>query len=447
MFGKSLAHIERVKSVHPIEGADRIERVTVLDWNLIAKKGEFNEGDLALYVEIGSILPDGLDIADRDAYNVLAMKASVAKKYMNAVQKAQDKGEPVPPEPEDYIPLEKLKETMEGIQQKSRYPFFEFLRERHFEIKSLNMMKKFGVISEGILFDPRVVGIPEGKIKVGADFTEFLGITERVEDEEEAGICEDMPKFFLFRAVHKYLMRYRWYRRLRQGGKNDPVGWPEWAPPKSDETNAQKIYSFIYENNKDADFVATEKLEGQSISIATRYSTSIFAKIKERFTGKKTKKLYVLSRGRNLPYRKCHKMQFWKTVVDYGFDKRLMDVPGEWFIRGEHVGEGIQQNIYHLGGHDIRIYDVFPINETTRKFEKRYNYEDTVAFCEKYGFQYVPVIDDRFRLPADVQELLVMSTAKTVYGNNLSHLREGLVIRRRDDFSVSFKAKSPDYKI
>ena len=447
MFGKSLAHIERVKSVHPIEGADRIERVTVLDWNLIAKKGEFKEGDLALYVEIGSILPDGLEIADRDAYNVLAKKASIAKKYNNAVQKAQDKGEPVPEEPADYIPLEKLKEAMELIQQKSKYPYFEFLRERHFEIKSLNFMKKFGVISEGILFDPKVVGIPENKIKEGADFTEFLGITEPVEDEEEAGLGGDEPKFFLFRFIHKKLMRFKWYRWLRQGGNSDPVGWPGWAPPKSDETNAQKIYSGIYAKNKDADFVATEKLEGQSISIATRYSTSLFARLKERFTGEKTKKLYVMSRTRNLPFRKCKKMQFWKMVVDYGFDKKLLAVPGEWFIRGDHVGDGIQKNIYNLGGHDIRIYDVFPIDPETRKFVKRYNYEDTVAFCEKYGFQYVPVIDDHFRLPADVQELLVISTAKTVYGNNLSHLREGLVLRRRDDFSVSFKAKSPDYKI
>ena len=39
MYGKSLAHVERIKEVHSIEGADNIERVTVLDWNLVAKKG------------------------------------------------------------------------------------------------------------------------------------------------------------------------------------------------------------------------------------------------------------------------------------------------------------------------------------------------------------------------------------------------------------------------
>ena len=137
------------------------------------------------------------------------------------------------------------------------------------------------------------------------------------------------------------------------------------------------------------------------------------------------------------------------TVNGNGLDEgREVVFPGGVSVTDiEHVGDGIQKNIYNLGGHDIRIYDVFPIDPVTSKFVKRYNYEDTVAFCEKYGFQYVPVIDDHFRLPADVQELLVISTAKTVYGNNLSHLREGLVLRRRDDFSVSFKAKSPDYKI
>ena len=81
MYGKSLAHIEKIKAVHPIEGADNIERVTVLDWNLVAKKGEFQPGDLALYVEIGSILPDGLEDADRIRVKELEKIISEWKKH------------------------------------------------------------------------------------------------------------------------------------------------------------------------------------------------------------------------------------------------------------------------------------------------------------------------------------------------------------------------------
>ena len=59
----------------------------------------------------------------------------------------------------------------------------------------------------------------------------------------------------------------------------------------------------------------------------------------------------------------------------------------------------------------------------------------------------MPVIDDNFRLPADVQDMLRISTGKTVFGNRPEQLREGLVLRLRDDYSVSFKAKSPDYSL
>ena len=98
MYGKSLAHIEKIKEIHPIEGADKIERVTVLDWNLVAKKGEFKEGDLALYVEIGSILPDGLEDADRIRVKELEQIISEHRKYANACAKAAEKGKE-PPEP------------------------------------------------------------------------------------------------------------------------------------------------------------------------------------------------------------------------------------------------------------------------------------------------------------------------------------------------------------
>ena len=55
---RKLAHIERVTNIRPIEGADRIEQVNVLGWNVVIKKGEFKEGDKCVYIEIDSICPD-----------------------------------------------------------------------------------------------------------------------------------------------------------------------------------------------------------------------------------------------------------------------------------------------------------------------------------------------------------------------------------------------------
>jgi len=55
---RNLASIQKIKALEPIEGADAIEKATVLGWQLVVKKGEFKIGDLAVYVEIDSILPE-----------------------------------------------------------------------------------------------------------------------------------------------------------------------------------------------------------------------------------------------------------------------------------------------------------------------------------------------------------------------------------------------------
>lgn len=55
---RKLASIQRINALTPIEGADAIERASVLGWQLVVKKGEFSIGDLAVYCEIDSLLPD-----------------------------------------------------------------------------------------------------------------------------------------------------------------------------------------------------------------------------------------------------------------------------------------------------------------------------------------------------------------------------------------------------
>ncbi len=55
---RKMAHIEKVLSVEPIEGADKIELVRILGWQCVSEKGALKPGDLAVYIEIDSILPN-----------------------------------------------------------------------------------------------------------------------------------------------------------------------------------------------------------------------------------------------------------------------------------------------------------------------------------------------------------------------------------------------------
>lgn len=55
---RKLAHIEIIESLSPIEGADKIEVAKVLGWECVVKKGEFKKGDIVVYVEVDSVMPD-----------------------------------------------------------------------------------------------------------------------------------------------------------------------------------------------------------------------------------------------------------------------------------------------------------------------------------------------------------------------------------------------------
>lgn len=55
--GRKMATIRRISALEPIEGADRIELAVVDGWKVIVKKGEYQVGSLAVYLEIDSWVP------------------------------------------------------------------------------------------------------------------------------------------------------------------------------------------------------------------------------------------------------------------------------------------------------------------------------------------------------------------------------------------------------
>jgi hypothetical protein len=58
---RKLASIQTVNAVEPIPNADAIEKIRVLGWWVVSKKGEHKVGDPVLYVEIDSLLPERLE--------------------------------------------------------------------------------------------------------------------------------------------------------------------------------------------------------------------------------------------------------------------------------------------------------------------------------------------------------------------------------------------------
>ena len=431
MFGKPLAYIVKIKDIREIPGADRIELATVMDYTVVVKKGEYKPGDLGLYIEVDSLLPDGLTDELRAKYTDIKEGREMAD-----------------------ATKEEIETALKTIQESSKYPYFEFLRDRKFKIKSMKL-GKFGVISQGILFKPSELGITDAK--VGKDYTLQFGITEIVQDEEEAGLTSKKDNWFV-----RKLMRYSWYRNWRKR-HNVSETWDPTNPGKSDEENVQKVYTEMFKRYRDKKWVKTEKLEGQNITVfSEKVKPSLFDRIFHR--NAESKRIGVCSRTRELN-KNGNGKAFWDTVLRLKLDEKIKNIPGEWFCRGEHVGPGIQNNIYRLPRTDIVFFDFYrkvyfedDINKKISFKWEKLNFEDSVRFAEQWELKFVPVLDDDYELPegrvndkgvfvsgADV--MLQESDGNTVFGNNLNHKREGFVLRLRDDYNVSFKVKNPNYSI
>lgn len=199
MYGKSMAHIERIVQTYPIEGADNLEMAQVLDYHVAVKKGEFKASDKALYIEIDSIVPDGLPVE---------LKPQMDELYKQLFDKSLDK--------------ESIKNQINELAKNNSIPQFEFLRSRGFKIKQV-FFGKLKIYSQGILFPLSVFPQLGNDPKIGFDATDLLNIKQIIEDVDEAGVGTESNAVGRFlegnivgKVIDKKLMRYKMYREFKK---------------------------------------------------------------------------------------------------------------------------------------------------------------------------------------------------------------------------------------
>ena len=155
---RSLAHIETVTNIRPIEGCDNIVQCNVLGWNVIIKKGEFSEGDKCVYIEIDSIVPND-------------------------------------------------------------NPDFAFLEKKHYKIKTMKMR---GTISQGIVFPMSIlhtdkefnIGDDVTEILKITQIEDEVPTTQSVSREQKEKQFKAKHKKFFKNPIVKYLMKYSWFRKI-----------------------------------------------------------------------------------------------------------------------------------------------------------------------------------------------------------------------------------------
>lgn len=188
---------------------------------------------------------------------------------------------------------------------------------------------------------------------------------------------------------------------------------------KTDEERIQNLKEEFDEwKNSDNTFYVTEKLDGSS---ATFYINN------DEFG--------VCSR--NLDLLETENNSFWKVARELDLENKMREFGGNFSLQGELVGEGIQGNPYKIKGQTIRIFNVFDIDE-----DKYLPLDEFKFFVNHLGLDTVPILNEEFKLPNSIDELLAYADDKSVLNSNFD--REGVVIRSVDR-TVSFKVISNQF--
>ena len=397
---RELVYVVRIDEIKPIEGKDRVECAVVGGWTVMVRKGQFKPGDLGIYFEIDSKVPE-------------------------------------------------------------KEPFM-FLEGKHFKIKTQKYKTPSGYFwSQGLLMSAEDFGwkLHNDTIFMGdglddyvieKDFlTEKLGVTYAdADDNKRKAKSADKYKLMAQRRPDifkkkwaQWMMRRNWGKKvmfLFFGKKKDKKSqWPSWVK-KTDEERVQNMPWILQDKSE---WFATEKIDGTS----TTFTMKGYGKKREFYTC-----------SRNVVFDKPDKNCYYETNVytemceKYNMEN-VLDCLMTFFenvnqrdvefvtIQGETYGEGIQKRDYGLKGHDFMAFNLivgFKDGEV-----KRFNPSVMTTILTNYGIPCVPIVNEYFILPDTVDELLAIATDKSAIDGGM---REGLVFRSSDGVR-SFKAVSNEF--
>ena len=392
---RELAYVVKIDNIEPITGSDNCEAAVVGGWKIMTRKGTFKAGDLAIYFEIDSKVPET--------------------------------------------------------------EVFSFLAGKHYKVKTQKYTfgGKGNFISQGLLMhandfrweltDNKLIKREKDTIGEGYFLTKELGVTyadpldngRKAKSDPNAkykAMAGRHPKLFrnpIIKAIYKTAFGKK-LLFIFFGKKSDKKRqWPEWVV-KTDEERIQNLAHMIPEFAKER-WIATEKVDGTSTTFTMRRK------------GKKFE-YYVCSRNvvMNQPGKDktCYYAETAGNVYTEMSDKYNMEnVLRSMFIdemiaitvQGETYGNAIQKRDYSISGHDLAVFNViFHYKDGTTVRLNPYEGAEEMA---KYGVPYVPIIGE-IDLPDSCDKILELAGGKS----EIDGLpREGIVFRTTDG-KRSFKA-------
>lgn len=388
---RELCYFITIDEIKPIEGADRVEVAVVGGWKVMVRKGQFKAGDIAIYFEIDSKVPEEAP--------------------------------------------------------------FDFLSGKHYKIKTQKYFKGT-VISQGLIMAvedfkgtrfAEKIPVPQ-LVNMNSDerfLTAALDVTYSVAEDNKrkaksadkyTKMAQRNPALFKKKPI-RFLMRHTWGKKilfLFLGKKGDKKGeWPDWVK-KTDEERIENLPHYLMDK---CEWIATEKVDGSSSTFTIKRKKSF-----------KKNEFFVCSRNVcfDSPDKPCYYDTniYFEIAYKYNIEniliKLLEDFPNaNWItIQGEIYGAGVQKRDYSMTGRDFKAFNLIIDGKG------RLNSIEMTKILSKYNLPCVDILNEHYILPDTIEELrnYVDSEGSRIDGK----IKEGIVFRSLDGVR-SFKCVSPEF--
>ena len=396
---RKMASVQTIDALAPIENSDFLEVATMrgLGWKVVVRRGEFKPGDNVVYLEIDSAIS------------------------------VDDLIEPL-----KFLAERGTKKLFTGKTPETSAFHGEYVR-----IKTLKLR---GQISQGLIVPMQAVleSIPMDRI--GSNAMTFDG-------------GEDWTGYL---RVEVWDSLVEWYDERSQLGPKAQMHSSGSFPsdcPRTDEERIQNCYSDLVKDpaNVDGTWEATIKNDGSSCTLFYRPQT--WGSLGKEPMQIASRRFLLKDDGGSDDWFEPFKRIGWKSLnnkldalyesgfvgngKDVGSDVRFS--PGhELAIQGEMIGPKFNGNRDRNKETHFRVFRIFDITE--QKFVApgvRY------VICDYLGLEHVKVLEtcQIFHRLKSVDDFLAYADGPSE--NGLA--REGVVFKRVDDGSVSFKAVSNKY--
>lgn len=403
---RELCYVVQIDAIEPIIGSDNCEAAAVGGWRIMTRKGTFKPGDLAIYFEIDSKVPET--------------------------------------------------ET------------FAFLEKKHYKIKTQKYTfgGKGNFVSQGLLMHPidfgwtteetgRFITIPDDgtQLEKGDFLTQRLGVTYAIDaDNKRKGSGPDKYKKMASRhkkifsnPIVKKIMKYSLGRKIMFlffGKKKDKKGaWPDGRFPGVARTDQERAENMTWILQDKTPFIVTQKCDGSSGTY-----------ILER-KGKNKFEFYVCSRNVRMASKEqecfygSHNY-YWEVAEKYDIENKmkawLNSVPGrDWVCwQGEICAPGIQKNPHNLSETHFYCF------HWTDNVNSRRDIRDAIVDWKSYDMETVPIVCDNYIMPDDFEEFKKSADGyymEEVCEGHTNCKREGFVYYKTTEPTFSFKNVSREY--